>query len=691
MRPTDGGGGRVLINPADLRRGAKRLRDVSADLKTTAGRLRGAPTPETAPPADGVPQSVHELGGTLDALIQPLTQSAVELDRRALWAEIADELAAGYPLTAAQMAEFTAALKDGTLVRYAEPWQAELAGRWLGQQYRSRFTDPEKLRELVGIMKANGGTYDDAHGAFFAGFIGSFGPENVAHMSRVIQAMEWPRLWYEAGSPYSDPYYDDDLMRHYDEEGFQLSDGDAKDFLLTFGMAMSVATYTGQLTRYAPGAERTIAFDEDSWGVAQLLNYEGTFGATFLRDVFQSGVIAQIGRHAGEMFESPVSRAPIGANDGFPTDQARLILDALERNPHAVALALSDPVPKEFQISYLLEGNSNPIAILYDHMNWDDDGQEFARLYQTGIDWCYQNGDDVRAYGMTASLVDSTIHSQWRTLDPMTDVLARDVADHHMPDLFLSATGAYPGGTAEDYKAGFVGPLEVNGVSGLHLILDKGELTDVVRTMAGRSEADEIFLHGARDYQAELIRQNTTTPAIPGTTDLTWATKLGDFDGIVMNAHDLDAADDFDKSNLAHQVFFKFMETTIGVVAEGHPIAGAGADLIVSGIDDATKPSFDALLQSTDDEKELLISTTHAAIAAGYYENGVLGSAGAPPADVLVDGRLASFTDLKDVDRMRQYLIWVNTNSEIDKVAGEAFDRVDQARDNRVLPAVPHG
>ena len=249
----------------------------------------------------------------------------------------------------------------------------------------------------------------------------------------------------------------------------------------------------------------------------------------------------------------------------------------------------------------------------------------------------------------------------------------------------------HPGGSAEDYKAGFVGPLEVNGVSGLHLILDKGELTDVVRAMADRSEADEIFLHGARDYQAELIRQSTTAPAIPGTTDLTWATKLGDFDGIVMNAHDLDAAADFDKSNFAHQVFFKFMETTIGLVAEGHPVAGAGADLIVSGIDDATKPSFDALVQSSDDEKELLISTTHAAIAAGYYENGVLGPGGAPPADVLVDGKLASFTDVKDVDKMRQYLIWVNTNSDVDKVAGEAFDRADQARDNRVLPAVPHG
>lgn len=691
MRPTDGGGGRILINPADLRRGAKRLRDVSADLETTAGRLRSAPTPETAPPADGVPQSVHELGSTMDALIQPLTQSAVELDRRALWAEIADELAAGYPLTSAQMAEFVAGLKDGTLVRYAEPWQAELAGRWLGQQYRSNFTDPVKLRELVGILKANGGAYDEGHGAFFAGFIGSFGPENVAHVSRVIQAMEWPRLWYEAGSPYSDPYYDDDLMRHYDEEGFQLGDGDAKDFLLTFGMALSVATYTGQLTRYAPGAERKIAFDEDSWGVAQLLNYKGTFGATFLRDVFQSGLIAEIGRHAGVMTETPVSRAPIGANDGFPTDQTRLILDALERNPHAVALALSDPVPKDFQISYLLEGNSNPIAILYDHMQWDDDGEEFARLYQTGLNWAYRNGEEARAYGMTASLVDRTIHSDWRTLDPMTDALARDLADHHIPDLFVSTTGPYPGGPTEDFKAGFVGSVDVNGVTGLHFLLDKGEVTDLVRAMADRPEADDVFLHGVRDYQAELIRENTTEPAVPGTADLRWAAMLGDFDGIVMNAHDLDAAADFDKSNLAHQVFFKFMESTIGVVAEGHPIIGAGTDLIVGGIDEATKPSFDALLQSSDDEKELLISTTHAAIAAGYYENGVLGPAGVPPADILVDGKLVSFTDLKDVDKIRQYLLWVNTSSEIDKVAGEAFDRVDQARDNRVLPTVPHG
>jgi hypothetical protein len=570
-------------------------------------------------------------------------------------------------------------LRDGTLVRYAEPWQADLAGQYVGNMYRSSYADsPEKLRELVTILSKNGGIYDETHGAFFSGFIGSFGPTNVAHIARVIQEMELPGAYQNVNG-----WNDNDRMFKYFQAGVRLDDKDAMDFMTTFGMAVAVATYTGQLTRWAPGAEEKIGYDPDAWSVAQLLAYKGQFGATFLRDVFQNGVIAQIGREAGNTsgLKPWAQEIRIGGEHGITTDQTRLILDALERNPHAVALALSDPVPKELQISYKLEGNSNPIAILYDHMDWQDGGKEFASLYQTGIDWCYQNGEAERAYGMTASLIDRTIDSDWRHLDPMTDVLAHDLKDHHMADLFLSATGAY-GETS-------VGAYEVNGVNALHLVLDKDDLTQLVRAMADRPEADAVFLQGARDYQAELIRLHTTEPAIPGKTDLVWASTIGDFDGIVMNAHDLDAAEDFDKDNKAHQIFFRFVESTIGVVVEGPE--GAAAHVLVGAIDDATKPSFEALVQSADDEKEVLISTTHAAIAAGYYENGVLGPDGAPPGELLSNGHLVSLSELKDPHKIRQYLIWVNTNSDLDKVAGEAFDRVDQARDNRVYPAVPHG
>jgi hypothetical protein len=680
-------GGRVVINPTELRRGSKRLKDRAGDLKLAAGQLIHAPAPVTAPTVAGVPAAVHEAGSTLDALVQPLTAAGVELDRRALWAEIADQLVAGVPLTSAQLAEFMAGLRDGTLVQYAEPWQADLAGQYLGNMYRSNYKDgPDKLRELVSILRANGGAFDETHGAFFSGFINTFGETNVAHIARVIQEMEMPGAYQNV-----DGWHDNDQWYKYFQAGVRLSDQDAMDFMTTFGMAVAVATYTGQLTRWAPGAEEKIGYDGDAWSVAQLLSYKGTFGATFLRDVFQNGVIAQIGREAGNMsgMKPWESEIRIGGDNGINTDQTRLILDALERNPHAVALALSDPIPAELQISNLLQGNSNPIAILYDHMDWQDDGNEFASLYKTGVDWCYQNGDETRAYGMTASLIDRTINSDWRHLDPMTDALAHDLADHHMPDVFLSSTGAYPGGPSGDFQAGWVGQAEINGVTGLHLILDKGELVSLVRAMADQPSADEIFLQGARDYQGDLIRDHATQSSTADGQFL-WATQLGDFDGIVMNAHDLDLAADFDKDNLKHQIFFKFIESTIGVVGEGHPLASAGTSLIVNGIDEATKPSYDALLQSTDDEKELLIASTHAAIAAGYYENGALGPEGAPPADLLVNGHLVPFTELKDPDKIRQFLLWVGTNEKLDHVAGEAFDRADQARDNRVYPAVPH-
>jgi hypothetical protein len=286
---------------------------------------------------------------------------------------------------------------------------------------------------------------------------------------------------------------------------------------------------------------------------------------------------------------------------------------------------------------------------------------------------------------MTASLIDRTINSEWRDLPPMTDALAHDLRDHHMPDLFLSATGAYLGGPSGDFQVGWIGEAEINGARGLHLILEKGELTELVQAMADQPSADQVFLAGAAEYQADLIRANTNEPSTSG-APLLWATQIGDFDGIVMNAHDLDLAENFDRENRQHQIVFMFLDTAAGLV--GGP-EGAGVGLVVTAIDEQTKPSFDAIVRSADSEKELLIATTHAAIAAGYYESGVLGPEGAPPKELLVNGHLVPFTELRDPDKIRQFLLWVNTNERLDQVAGEAFDRADQARDNRAIPAIP--
>jgi hypothetical protein len=667
------GGGRIVVNPADLRRGSQRLRQLSAELKVAAGRLQHAPVPETAPPADGVPDEVHALGARITTLTQPLADSAVELDRRALWAEIADQLAAGYPLTGAQLTAFMAALEDGTLVKYAEPWQAELAGEYLGRMYHGTFTEPAKLRELVTALKANGGIYDEEHGAFFAGFIREFGPGNVAHISRVIQAMEWPMIWQTATAPYSDPYFDADLMQKIDGQSFRLDDHDAVDFLLTFGMALSVATYTGQLSRYAPGAEEEIAYNPDTWGTAQLLNYKGPFGATFLRDMFQNGVIAEIGRHAGVMPGTPVSYAPIGGNDGLPTDTQSLIMNALERNPHGAALALSTPIPAQFQISYLLEGRTDPVKILYEVGRFDDGGAQFGRVYTAAVDWFHGDAtlaglehdpgraaeDLLAGNSLTISLAEETLHGSTH-IGAMDDALASDLIDHHMDDLFDSA-GLEQGGTEIAY---------VDTLHGNHLVFTLGGERDLLKTIAEhRPEADQRLLDAAAGKQAQLIYDNTNVPYIAENS--AWVHKVAAFTAIELNAHNIQLDEAFDRDKASHELIFKLAHGTVGLLAKAAsvemPAANLAVDVGLDAIDKATGPSQALLDAQKSAHNSLLLNSMNASLASGYYDHGLIGDA---PAELRENpaaqhGALRDYTTLKDPVVIGSYHRWLYESGDV--------------------------
>ena len=680
MRPApDGGGGRIVINPAELRRGSSRLRTLSAHLQTTASRLQSAPTPETAPPADGVPAAVQALGGRVTTLVQPLAEAAVELDRRALWAEIADTLAAGYPLTGTQLSEFMAGLRDGSLVRYAEPWQAELAGEYIGRMYHGNFTDPAKLRELVGLLNDNGEVFDEQHGAFFAGFIHSFGPENVAHISRVIQAMEWPRLWMAAGGSGSDPYFDTKLMQKLDMQGFQLDDGDAKSWLLAFGMVVGVATSTGQLRRYDPEAEEKIAYDPDTWGTAQLLNYKGSFGATFLRDMFQNGVIGEIGRHPEPFMEMPVSRAAIGGNDGFTTDTRALIMDALERNPEGAALALSTPVPKQFLVSYLLADKSDPVQILYEVGSSHDGGDQFARVYTAAVDWFHGDaqlasyeGDPSRAAAdllhgnsLTLSLAQEAIHGP-NHLDALDGAITSDLIDHHIDSLFDSA-GREQGGSEVGY---------VDTLHGNNLVFTLGGERDLLKTIAEHnSDADGRLLDAAAGQQAQIIYDHTNAPYDQGNGE--WVHKVAAFTAIEMNAHDMQLDDDYEHDKAAHDMAFKLVHGTVGLLADAANVEVPGASLAVDigidKLDEATAPSQALVDANKGTANGLMLNTMNASLASGYYDHGLIAQA---PSELQVDpqtqhGPLKDYTALKDPVVVGSYHQWMYENGDVLKYTDE--------------------
>ena len=88
------------------------------------------------------------------------------------------------------------AVVGSLLMRFADPWQAEAAGRYIGSIYRENFEEPERLFELAQILRASqvwAPTTAEVE-AFSAGFVTTFGAKNLVEVPRIIQAVEWSRV-----------------------------------------------------------------------------------------------------------------------------------------------------------------------------------------------------------------------------------------------------------------------------------------------------------------------------------------------------------------------------------------------------------------------------------------------------------------------------------------------------------------
>ena len=664
-RDSGGGGGRIVADYVEMRACANRFTDAAHTLGLLGSQVKGHYVPELPPEIVGrVTSELAAIGEAVTSTATPFEQGAKELKIRALWAEIADDGGTLSGLSSTSMRDFVRYMTDGSMLDYATPAQRELAGILVADLYRDHYKEPDRLIELAGIMRSNG------HDAQFSGsFIESFGASRFADIPRVIQAMEWGDRLNGIGGP-SDSNVDSELARDLGLDGYTY-DGDPIELLSSFSMALATATSAGTLSRTT---ERNLAYDEDSWAVAQLL-HEGRFGAEFLRDVFHSGAVAEIGRRSVTEGAYPIGYSPIGGTrgDGIETDQVALIMDALERNPEAAALALSSDVPEEFRIGVYLVDEPDPLKILYEqNRHWDDDAEQLARMYDAGIEYANHNDKLDQAYRMTESLVDVTLHGE-ENHDVMNESLARDLAAHHMENMHLSSTVSMDSGA---------GTVEIDGERAYRLIFSKEDLTDLLREFGDDETTNETILAAARDYQADLIVDNTRDPQ--GSMD--WAKQIGGFDGILMNANDLERAEDFDADNARHKAVFSFLSSVTGAVQSAHP-AGAAAGIVtgpvLSALEGATAPDISELIQANGDAKEALTNQMHAAIVAGYHENGHLGGDGAPPASILRDGHLIDIRNVDDEDTIRQFLLWMETSDRVDDVAGDAFERADQARDNR--------
>ena len=657
--PTGGTGttSRVVVDPAELRAVATRYTDAAGDIGAISGRVGCRLLPEMPPDITGrVTHELQSLSSTIASIATPYPNNAKELRVRALWAEISAAGGTVSGLSASQLRDFVAFMKDGSMIDYATTSQREIAGMLVADLYRDHYKEPEKLIELAAIMKANGTDED-----FAGSFIESFGAERFADIPRVIQAMQWNEAMMTTASVLDDQQYDRDLAHDLWVAGYRF-DGDAAELLSNFSMVLATATYSGTLSR---STQQQLAYDDDAWAVAQLL-HEGTFGAEFLRDAFHNGVIAQIGKEGGNRGwgEQRLYDYPIGGVNGeqLSTDQKQIILDALERNPEAAALAFSSDVPEQFQFG-VLDGQKDPIEILYDHMQFDDDGEEqFGRLYDSATDY-YQHVDhrpDL-AGRMTQSLIERTLYGE-RDLDEMTRALSHDLADHHMTSLFESAAST----SLVDPDRGDPGWLDAKDGYKLNMNID--QMSDLIRAIGEDDDAFRTFTDGAARTEAQIIADG----AKPG-EGYGWANQVGGFNGVMEVATELDNQDDFDASNERHRLVFSAANNAAGLIKSSGVAAVVGFGL--DELDHLTEPDIRDMIDENNKFESVRDNLLRVAIAEGYHANG-----GLPDLDdrFMTGNQMTSWNDLSATDR-EELLQWVGGHSN-DPDLQEAFNN---ARDQR--------
>jgi hypothetical protein len=672
---------RIAIDPTDLRRSATRIGDASSELSLEARSLGSLAMPEMpAGVAAEVEAGVATVSSQLQGLAPILHEDAVELERRALWTEIADRLAAGYPLEGSQLREFLAWMKDGSLMRYATEDEAELAGAYVGAMYRDRFKRPEDLFDLAQILHAaQQNAYGDELDAFSAAFVERFGAENLVEVPRVIQAIEWAHVLNSGLTMETDPH----LLR---EVALEWADGEldkdpVNDLLAPFALALANATYSGRLSRTV---EDEIAHDDDTWATAQLL-HTGVFGTRFLLECFRTGVVDRIVEHSryrmagvDEPGYAPYALGAFwehGDGEGLAWDTKQLVLDALARNPDAAREAFTTPLDgvEPFDLFGQQQEVTNPVRLLYDYGDFDDDGDSFGRAYLAAANDLHSDPRDTASVDtgnlLTLDVLDRVLHGDRVGMDGvggLTDALARDLAQHHLEGLHYSAAA----GDASDADGGRAGWTDSNVDHRIHL--SEEELVDVLAAVTDREDAGQSFLDAAARYQAETILAGTeSSPTFH--SEFSWAHRAGAFTQLLMEAGDVNRTDDFQEADARAKMIVGFANDVVGL-AKVPPLVDIAIDHGIDAIGSNLGPSADELVRDNNRAHAILENGVTAAIVQGYADNGHIDLSGAHERGLVEDGRLIRYNELNGIARAR-FHDWMNNDPEVDRVVREAVER----------------
>ena len=350
----------------------------------------------------------------------------------------------------------------------------------------------------------------------------------------------------------------------------------------------------------------------------------------------------------------------------MPYDTKVLVLDALARNPAAAAAALTTDLSdvKAWDVVGQEHDVTNPIRLLYDFGDFDDDGGAFGRAFEAASDELRSDpGDGAsidRANRLTLDVVDRVLNGE-NELGGVTDGLARDLGDHHLEALHVSATSEQ----AVDYDGGGAGYLDSLD-NNIHL--NRQEVVDLLGKITEREDAGQTFLAQAARYQADTILVGTQERG----GDLSWALEAGRFDQLLMEAGDMNRLEDFEEAEAQQQMIAGFANDVVSLV-KVNPLAGIALDRTVEAITGSFAPSESELLRDNNRAHAVVQNGLTAAIVQGYADNGHIDLETARQLQLVdADGGLIRYNSLDGIERGR-FDEWMNTDGQVNVVTRDAL------------------
>jgi hypothetical protein len=590
--------------------------------------------------------------------------------------------------------------------RFASAAEADEKARELLDKYKPKdvIDDPGKLEKLSREV-AKYSTDPD----FAASFVKRFGAERLVEVPRTLQSWEYQRAMADDRS-YHEHYRRNHKWMKKDPE-------DVKGILYSFSAVLATATHSADESVKAQ--VKKVAQDDDAVALSWLMSPDDlTFGTDFLVEAFHSGVVNRIvdenlnatNDYYGESYA-------LGGMQGrgLPLDPKVKILEALSRNSEAALAAMRDfskPI-EVFRPGEEPTKVKKPLDLLFKHGTYADKGaalggalvaanEELHRLAsQPNLPTAEADDYAKRANQLTMRMAHEIARGR-KEIDAVVRGLADLLARRHLGELHQSAvrkeseidpkTGLDMWGTDPDGLIGIAGPEAIG--------LSAPQTTELLAAISADKAAAETFMNSVASFQAQLARDAVLSGGDLGSA---WATKLGAFQGALVNAVSQLKLEDHKAAVARNKLILDSIESLISFVPGSKlkdvvmtPVIGGNVKEGLFPEPPLEKVQADAhwLKQEVDVKLRALVATTlHEAGALGGKEKiiadmehcvqGALG-AGAesdptffrrPPAG---DGSLIPYGDLNESQRMA-FNDWV-TSKEVQAVplAREAFN---EARD----------